>query len=69
MDRGSGILMHISSLPNAYGIGTLGKEAYSFIDFLKKFSVLYFILSTIVTAVNMIIVIINAKIINSAADS
>jgi hypothetical protein len=37
--------------------------------FLKKFSVLYFILSTIVTAVNMIIVIINAKIINSAADS
>lgn len=36
MDRGSGILMHISSLPNAYGIGTLGKEAYSFIDFLKK---------------------------------
>lgn len=36
MDRESGILMHISSLPNAYGIGALGKEAYSFIDFLKK---------------------------------
>lgn len=34
--RNSGILMHISSLPSKYGIGTLGKEAYSFIDFLKK---------------------------------
>ena len=36
MIRGSGILMHISSLPNQYGIGTFGKEAYSFIDFLVK---------------------------------
>lgn len=34
MERGSGILMHISSLPNQYGIGTFGKEAYSFADFL-----------------------------------
>ena len=34
--RASGILMHISSLPNSYGIGTLGKEAYAFIDFLKN---------------------------------
>jgi len=34
MDRGSGILMHISSLPNQYGIGTFGKEAYAFVDFL-----------------------------------
>lgn len=32
--RTSGILMHISSLPADYGIGTLGKEAYNFIDFL-----------------------------------
>lgn len=36
MERGSGILMHISSLPSPYGIGTLGKEAYDFIDFLEK---------------------------------
>ena len=28
--------MHISSLPNSYGIGKLGKEAYEFADFLKK---------------------------------
>lgn len=32
--RSSGILMPISSLPSKYGIGTLGKEAYNFIDFL-----------------------------------
>lgn len=30
----SGILLHISSLPSKYGIGTLGKEAYRFVDFL-----------------------------------
>ena len=35
MDRSSGILLHISSLPSPYGIGTLGKEAYAFADFLK----------------------------------
>lgn len=34
--RASGILMHISSLPSNYGIGTLGQEAYNFVDFLKK---------------------------------
>ena len=34
--RTSGILMHISSLPGAYGIGTMGKHAYEFIDFLHK---------------------------------
>lgn len=31
--RKSGILMHISSLPSDYGIGTMGKEAYKFVDF------------------------------------
>ncbi len=34
--RQSGILMHISSLPSDYGIGTFGKEAYKFVDFLKE---------------------------------
>ena len=34
--RASGILMHITSLPSAYGVGTLGKEAYNFIDFLHR---------------------------------
>ena len=28
--------MHISSLASDYGIGTIGKEAYEFVDFLKK---------------------------------
>lgn len=36
MERSSGILMHISSLPSRYGIGTLGEAAYRFADFLKK---------------------------------
>jgi len=35
-NRSSGILMHITSLPNKQGIGTFGKEAYDFVDFLKK---------------------------------
>ena len=34
--RGSGILMHITSLPGAYGVGTMGKHAYEFVDFLNK---------------------------------
>ena len=28
--------MHITSLPSKYGIGSLGKEAYKFVDFLYK---------------------------------
>lgn len=34
--RLAGILMPIFSLPSEYGIGTFGKEAYNFVDFLKK---------------------------------
>ena len=36
LERGGGILCHISSLPNRYGIGSLGKEAYEFADWLKS---------------------------------
>lgn len=39
--RTSGILMHISSLPSPYGIGTLGKESKRFVDFLVKSSQTY----------------------------
>jgi 4-alpha-glucanotransferase len=35
-ERGSGILMHITSLPGKYGIGDFGSDAYQFIDFLSK---------------------------------
>ena len=28
--------MHITSLPSPYGIGSMGKAAYDFIDFLKE---------------------------------
>lgn len=34
--RECGILMHISGLHSPYGIGTFGKEAYEFVDFLEK---------------------------------
>jgi len=34
--RESGVLMHITSLPGKYGIGTMGKNAYAFVDFLKE---------------------------------
>lgn len=34
--RQSGVLLHITSLPSEGMFGTLGKEAYSFVDWLKK---------------------------------
>ena len=34
--RSIGILLHPTSLPGKYRIGTLGKEAFHFIDFLSK---------------------------------
>lgn len=36
--RFSGILLHISSLPGDFGIGSFGKNAYNFVDFLKNSS-------------------------------
>ena len=35
MERGSGLLVHISELPSSYGIGTFGKEARNFVKFLN----------------------------------
>ncbi len=40
-ERGAGVLCHVSSLPGKYGIGSLGKEAYKFCDFLKSAHVKY----------------------------
>ena len=34
--RESGVLMHITSLAGKYGVGTMGKPAFDFVDFLKK---------------------------------
>lgn len=39
--RSAGILMHITSLPSAFGIGDLGKESIRFIDFLADASQKY----------------------------
>jgi len=33
--RSSGLLLHITSLPSAHGVGDLGPEAYRFADFLS----------------------------------
>ena len=34
--RQSGVLLHITSLPSRGGIGTLGRAAYDFVDFVKS---------------------------------
>lgn len=34
--RGSGILIHITSLPSPFGIGDMGPGAYQFVDFLTR---------------------------------
>jgi len=33
--RRAGILLHITSLPSTLGNGTMGRQAYRFVDFLK----------------------------------
>ena len=35
MKRGCGLLVHITSLPSKYGIGTFGSEAKKFVRFLN----------------------------------
>jgi 4-alpha-glucanotransferase len=40
-NRGSGILLHISSLPSSFGIGDLGTWAYRFVDFLAEAKQVY----------------------------
>ena len=34
--RECGVLMPVSSLPGPYGIGSFGKQAYAFVDFLAQ---------------------------------
>ena len=41
MDRGAGILLPITSLPSKYGIGTMGKSAREFADFLYESGQMY----------------------------
>lgn len=41
LNRGAGVLMPISALPSAYGIGTLGEESFRFADFLKRIGCCY----------------------------
>ena len=39
--RQSGVILHISSLPSAYGIGTMGAEARRFVDFMAEAGLRY----------------------------
>lgn len=39
--RAAGVLLHISSLPGKFGIGTLGRSAYEFVDILAKNKIKY----------------------------
>ena len=41
MERSSGVLLHVTSLPNRYGLGTMSVEAYDFVRFLAKAKVGY----------------------------
>ena len=34
--RKSGVLLHPTSLPGSYGVGTIGAPAYKFVDWLKS---------------------------------
>lgn len=36
MDRSCGTILPIYALPTAYGVGTLGREAREFVDFLSE---------------------------------
>ena len=36
IERSAGILLPVASLPSKYGIGTLGRAAYDFVDFLEQ---------------------------------
>jgi 4-alpha-glucanotransferase len=36
LERSAGVLLHITSLPSAFGVGDLGPEAYAFADFLGE---------------------------------
>lgn len=39
--RSSGVLLHVTSLPGPFGIGTLGEEAYRFVDKLAEAGIKY----------------------------
>ncbi|MCF8228064.1 MAG: 4-alpha-glucanotransferase [Bacteroidales bacterium] len=40
-ERATGVLLHISSLPSAFGAGDFGKNAFKFAKFLRKYRIKY----------------------------
>ena len=71
MKRSAGVLMPITSLPSPYGIGTVGKAAYEFADFLKKagqfLTVLWSVRATILRPASVAVPAILAGVISSSA--
>lgn len=41
MERGCGVLLPVSALPNKYGFGCFSREAYEFVDFLSELNMKY----------------------------
>ena len=61
LTRSSGVLMHITSLPNAFGIGSFGQSAYEFVDFLVETKQTYWQILPLTTTV-MVIHLINLSL-------
>ena len=41
MERGCGVLLPVSSIPNQYGFGCFSAEAYEFVDYLASLGMKY----------------------------
>ena len=41
MERGCGVLLPVSSIPNQYGFGCFSAEAYEFVDYLSSLGMKY----------------------------
>ena len=61
LTRSSGVLMHITSLPNAFGIGSFGQSAYEFVDFLVETKQTYWQILPLTTTA-MVILLINLSL-------
>ena len=51
--RQSGVLMHISSLPGQYGIGSFGQSAYDFVVEILHISLSQLLLGTLILLISI----------------
>ena len=57
MERASGVLMPVSSLPGPYGIGGFGWNAYDFVDFLASCKQHYWQILPLTTTRTMLLLV------------